>query len=245
MLTATDIHNIKFSKSMAGYKQEEVDVFLDKIEADYRTNERIYKEFQNKIENLNKEIEELKASKESIQNVLLSAQNLADSIVNEAKVKSEEIIRNAESNIETISAREKELSATFEVKAEERKTALEAELEDMVKTAKIKADAITLAAKDSVSRQQILFDKLKMEIAAFKTNITSKYKEHLEILSTIPDTVPTDPTRIAEIVSAVIDETPDAREFIAEEKNDVQEEIIDDIISKPAGFKVESEEDDF
>ena len=33
MLSASDIKNVKFSKSMSGYKQEEVDIFLDKVEA--------------------------------------------------------------------------------------------------------------------------------------------------------------------------------------------------------------------
>lgn len=243
MLTATDIHDIKFSKAMAGYKQEEVDILLDKIEADYIENEKIVKQFQAKIDNLNNQIEELKASKDSIQNVLLSAQTLADKIVNEAKQKSEEIIKNAESNISVISAREKELSATFEQKAVERKTELEKELENMVRNAKVKADSITLAAEDSVARQQLLFDKLKMEIAAFKTSITAKYKEHLEILSTIPDTVPTDPKKIAEIVSAVVDKAPEAEKFIAINEPE-EEQILDDIISAPSGFKVEIDETD-
>lgn len=66
---------------------------------------------------MNKEIETLKSSQNSIQNVLLSAQKLADQIVDEAKQKSEEIIDNAQSNIEVMTAREKELATAFELKA--------------------------------------------------------------------------------------------------------------------------------
>jgi DivIVA domain-containing protein len=35
MLTADEIRNITFSSSMKGYKREEVDEFLDRVEADY------------------------------------------------------------------------------------------------------------------------------------------------------------------------------------------------------------------
>ena len=225
MLSALEIREVKFGKSVGGYKQDEVDILLDKIEADYAQFERTIKEFQAKVETLTKENEELKASQNSIQNVLLSAQSLADRIVNEAKEKSEEIIKSAESNIAIITAQEKELATTFELKAQERKSSLEKELSDMINKAQLKADSITVAANDSVARQQVLFDKIKMEIAAFKSGITSKYKEHLEILSKIPDSVPADPNYVAEVVTANIEKTPNLDSFIAVKSNNASVDI--------------------
>ena len=215
MLSAAEIRNVKFTKSMSGYKQEEVDVLLDKIEADYAQFDRAVKEYRAKIESLDKEIESLKSSQNSIQNVLLSAQKLADQIVDEAKQKSEQIVKKAETNIEVITAHEKELANAFELKAQERKANLEKELADMVKTAQIKADSMKAAAEDSVARQQLLYDKLKMEMSAFKAAVSAKYKEHLELLKALPDTVPMDPKRIAEAVSAAVDKAPNPESFIA------------------------------
>lgn len=242
MLSAGEIRNAKFAKAVGGYKQEEVDILLDKVEADYVQYERIIKDFQTKTEALNKEIEELKSSQGSIQNVLLSAQRLADQIVGEAKEKSEEIIRNAEANISVITAHEKELSTTFERKAQERKSALEKELGDMVKTAQIKADSIKKASEDSVARQQLLFEKLKMEVAAFKAGVTAKYKEHLEILSSLPDGVPMDPKSMAEAVAVSIDKAPSPEQFIS--SNSVAEpvsETTENAVSDNIGFVVEEE----
>ena len=62
MLSAAEIRNVKFTKAMGGYKQEEVDVLLDKIEADYAQFDRAIKEYRAKIEAMNKEIESLKSS---------------------------------------------------------------------------------------------------------------------------------------------------------------------------------------
>ena len=159
---------------------------------------------------------------------------MADQIVDEAKEKSEEIIRNAESNIALITAREKEIATAFEIKANERKEILEKELEKMVSDAKLKADSITAAANDSVERQQVLFDKLKLEIAAFKSAITSKYKEHLSILQEIPETVPMDPKKMAEIIVAKIDAVPEVETFI--QNTNVVE---DDVTVASSGFSVE------
>ena len=241
MLSASDIKNVKFSKSMSGYKQEEVDILLDKIVADFAQNERAFKEIQAKNEALNKEIEDLKASQNSIQSVLLSAQQLADKIVSEAKEKSEEIIKNAETNISVITAHEKELSATFEIKAKERKAELEKELNDMVSKAKLKADSITAAAEDSVARQQVLFDKLKVEIAAFKTAVSAKYREHLEILSAIPDTVPADPKRIAEVVAAELEKEPEPAAFIKHEIKPDEISAIPKVEANTNGFAIKED----
>ena len=90
MLSAAEIRNVKFTKAMGGYKQEEVDVLLDRIEADYNQFDRTLKECRLKIDTMNKEMENLKNSQNSIQNVLISAQKLADQIVEEAKQKSED-----------------------------------------------------------------------------------------------------------------------------------------------------------
>lgn len=251
MLSAAEIRNVKFTKSMSGYKQEEVDVLLDKIEADYAQFDRAIKEYRTKIEAMNQEMESLKSSQNSIQNVLLSAQKLADQIVDEAKQKSEEIVKNAETNIELITAREKELASAFELKAKERKETLEKELADMVKTAQIKADGMKAAAEDSVARQQLLYDKLKMEISAFKAAVSAKYKEHLEMLKALPDTVPMDPKHIAEVVSAAVDKAPKPESFISApsaaepaQKNITQPDSSTQEVTSSKGFMVTDETPD-
>ena len=205
MLSIAEIKDVKFSRAVGGYKPDDVDVFLDKIEADYAAFDRIIKEYELKVETLNSEIEGFKNSQSSIQSVLVSAQGLADRIVKEAKEKSEEIIKQAQSNIEAITAHEKELSTAFELKAQEQKSALEKELKGMIENAKKKADDITAVAEERVKHQQMLFDKLKLEIAAFKSDVSAKYKEHLELLTKIPDSVPASPEYVAQVLSASYD----------------------------------------
>lgn len=239
MLSSVDIKSVKFSKAINGYKQDEVDVLLDKVEADYIKFERLIKEYQAKIDNLSKEIEDYKKSQNSIQNVLLNAQKLADQIVDEAKVKSAQIVKEAEENIEKISFREKELSEMFEKKATERKAALEREIAATINAAEQKAASIIAAAEDSVKRQQTLFDRLRLEISAFKVDVTQKYKEHLVLLQSLPDAVPMSPERIAESVSAILDKVPDPASFIKEAPEDAQDSSeVEENTTQNSGFVV-------
>lgn len=237
MLTATEIKEVKFSRAMGGYKADEVEVLLDKVEADYAAFERIIKDYELRVETLNSEIEGFKNSQSSIQNVLVSAQTLADSIVKEAKEKSEEIIKQAESNIINITTREKELSAAFELKAQEQKNALEKELNTMVADAQAKSDAITTACEERVKHQQMLFDRLKLEIAAFKSTISAKYKEHLEQLTKLPDTVPADPEYIAKVISSSYDKTQE--EKVENEPVDISSDTVLKT-DKSEGFTIEN-----
>ncbi len=242
MLNSKEIRNVKFSKSVGGYKQEEVDILLDKIEADYDQFERAIREMSAKIDNLNGQIEEYKNSQGSIQNVLVQAQKLADQIVDEAKTKSAEIISNAQHSIQNITEQEKELSAAFERKAEERKALAQAEYDKTIEKCKEKQTAIEKATADSIARQQALYNKLKLEIVAFKTEITAKYKEHLELLSVIPDTVAMDPTEMAQAVSIAFDKAPDPQSFLDVKPSTVSvEEFIQD--EEPSGFVIKTEED--
>lgn len=241
MLSANEIRNVKFSKSMSGYKQEEVDVLLDKIEADYEQFERTIREMNAKITQLKTEVDDYKSSQGNIQNILVSAQKFADQVVEEAKAKSAQIIASAEQSIQKITMQEQELTSAFDKKANERKAALQNNIDKLLSNAKDKQAAVEKATQDCIDRQQLLFDKMKIEIAAFKADITNKYKEHLELLANLPDTVPGDPTQIAAAVSMSFDSVPDVKEIENKDeagdnpqKAETPEKPVTETVTQPA-----------
>ncbi|MBR5922265.1 MAG: DivIVA domain-containing protein [Clostridia bacterium] len=229
MLSANDVKNVTFSKQVNGYRREEVDVFLDKVESDYENYERTVRELSARVHELETRIDDTRNSEDSIQSVLLSAQKLADSIVEDAKVKSAEIIEEAKSNLEVIKAREKEMNDSFEKESAERKSAASAELEKIIDDAKISRDKVSAAVEKTVLKQSQLYNRLKLETAAFKAEIMDKYKRHLELISKIPDTIPTDPEEIAAAVDLNVDDLSDKERFIAsiEDKVSAQKEAED------------------
>lgn len=244
MLSSSDIRGMTFSKSLNGYRQDEVDVLLDKVEADYEQNERTIRAMQDEIERLKGEIENYKSSQNSIQSVLLHAQKLADQMIAEAREKSAAIVNEAQNSVDRFAAKEKELSIAFEEKAGQRKASVEKEIEQTLRDAQLRKTAIEDAANDSVARQQLLFDKIKLEISAFKADVTRRYKEHLEILQKLPDEVPMDPKRITEAVSAVIDRLPEPESFIPKtETNEPMPAAQVPIVEPENGFTVAEDEE--
>lgn len=230
MLTANDIREVRFSKAVGGYKQDEVDTLLDAIEEDYTLYEEHISKLKGEIDSLHNEIESYKNSQSSLQSILLEAQKLADKTVSDAKEKAAMIINEAKAAADNAASEAKLLLDTFDVKFSEKKASAENELDAALQVAKKKQEAVELATADAVKRQQALFDKTRIEIASFKSEIIALYKKQLEIINEMPDCVAMDATRAAEAVTLKADEEPDVSQFVepvATEDEDIKIAEID------------------
>ena len=214
LLKAKDIQEAVFATSMSGYKKEEVDALLDKILEDYQNFEVSVAAQQNRIAELEKELSEKNVSMNSINTVLISAQKLADDIVDDAKKKAEETVEAANIEAENIKLRTKKALEEIDAVLTEQKDKAQVEVDMMLKEAARKSEGMILAAKDSVAREQFLFDKLKSEVAQFKSDIKNTYKEHLESLSKLPEEVVLNPELAASTIEEIINNEPDLLKFI-------------------------------
>jgi len=233
MLNANELKEWRFSEVRKGYDENEVDELLDKVCEDYISYENLVKTQKSRIEALEKEVSENKTSAQSINTVLISAQKLADSIVADAKKSAEQIVLDANTEAESIKQRTKKALEEIDAVLTEQNNAAQIEVDKMLKEATRKAEGMILAAKDSVAREQILFDKLKGEVAAFKADIKESYKKHLESLSKLPDEVPFNAEQSAEAVEEIINNEPDFQKFVSEPEtaaNTDFEEIEDEAV---------------
>ena len=147
MITPMDIRNKEFKKGLRGYKESEVDEFLDKVVADY---ERLYKEnaeLKERVAIDKERIESYNNMEKSLQNTLLVAQTTAEDIVSNARKKSELIIKEAEeqakkiiedanNNVVKVNKDFEELKKEVQVFKTRFKTLLESELEALNATLK-------------------------------------------------------------------------------------------------------------
>lgn len=113
MITPLEIQNKEFKRGLRGYKEYEVDEFLDKIIVDY---EKLYKEnleLKDKLEGTHHQLEKYKEIEETLKKTLVVAQNAAEDvrtnahkeselIMQEAAVKAKEIIAKANNDVEDI-----------------------------------------------------------------------------------------------------------------------------------------------
>ncbi len=96
MLKASDIQNKEFTKGIRGYKEEEVDEFLDEIIADYQTMADRIAELESQLSESNARLAEYKSTEGAVLTTLESAKALMNDIAQSAEKRAKALIENAE-----------------------------------------------------------------------------------------------------------------------------------------------------
>ena len=242
MHTGEYIRTVKFDKSMRGYNTEDVDTFLDEVadEVDKLIEQnRILSE---RLAQANKKLQgapevaeapapapvvDNSGSIAEVQSILVSAQRFSDQIINEANEKAASILSEANTKAREIDEKVGAVLSAFEKDIAERKANADAEVNKMLTDAAIKSEGIITAAHDSVARQQLLFEKLKVEVSDFKKKLFDNHKQQLEVLQKFPDSVPYDPEHAAKALEFVADSEPDFRSFLPDVPSDITTSAAD------------------
>ncbi len=140
MITPLEIQNKEFKKVMRGYKESEVDEFLDRVIIDY---EKLYKEnieLKDKITQLNEQIERYASLEKTLNNTLIVAQSTAEEvatnahrkaelIINEAEDRARKIIEQANQEVMKVRREHEEVKKQMQIFRTRFRTLLEAQLE--------------------------------------------------------------------------------------------------------------------
>ena len=246
MHTGEYIRTVRFDKAVRGYNKEDVDTFLDEIADDVDSlieqNRALSKRLAEALKTSDGitptpvPVVDNSGSVEQVQSILVSAQRFSDQIVNEANQKAAEILDAANLKAREIDEKVATALEAFEKEIAERKDAADEEVGRILTSAAQKSEGLINAAHDSVARQQLLFDKLRLETSEFKKQLFENHKMQLELLQKFPDSVPFDPETAAKAVEFIADSQPDFASFIptfanktAEEKPQLESDIAEDV----------------
>lgn len=231
MLNPDAIQKKEFEQSvLGGYRRDEVDAFLDEIEADYR---KLYNENTELVEKLKvclSKIEDYKKDEEFLKTAIINAQRLNETTLKEIELREKEV-ENAskEKAAEIISAAEKEAEAI----------AKKAEMEsaDAVRTAQEKCKneiaAVQKTADDAIAKiraevdfEQNKLDVLRGQVAEFKNTIIELYKAHLTSISKLPEFKASEPVaKVKPAAHVEKEEEPAPVSEPLEEKEEVAPEV--------------------
>ena len=102
MLTSQDVRSVQFEKNLRGYRTEEVDRFLDKVEEQLRQDDALAEELRKQIadltaenQRLHEEMKNYEADGDMLKSALINAQRMGENVIREANQKAEEIIHRA------------------------------------------------------------------------------------------------------------------------------------------------------
>lgn len=140
MITPLDIQNKIFARAVRGYKEEEVDSFLDLLTVDYERviddNENIRRQLSEMAEKLEKYkstegtvLETLEAAKALMHDISASAEKRAEILVKNAELDAELLQKQARESLERLKEEEVTLSQRVTSVRARFKSLLESELE--------------------------------------------------------------------------------------------------------------------
>ncbi len=158
MITAKDIQKKKFEKVKFGYSPEEVDAFLSQIENDLRLMQQDLDDSNDKIQLLADKVREYKDYEEDLKNALLLAQKQARQVVSEAQEKAAAIEAEARASVDTVKSQ-----------------------------AMIDSETQLQNITEQLARENASLVKTQRQVSDFKRTLFEMYKQHLELISSLPD----------------------------------------------------------
>ncbi|MEG2813346.1 MAG: DivIVA domain-containing protein [Oscillospiraceae bacterium] len=169
-MTGKEILAEEFEKATMrnGYRAEQVDEFLQEVAKYVDSINEKNKDLTYKIQILAEKIEDYKKDEESIRDALLGAQKLGSSILNEAKSKAEILTRESKIAADDVLAQAK------------------SKVDFLTKDSLQKANYEITSLKKDCEREQKHLDSIKNEVNLFRTTILKQYKNHIDMLQSIP-----------------------------------------------------------
>lgn len=102
MITAKEIREVKFNRSMGGYKTNEVDAFLDRCADAVEELIKLNNENERKMQVLAETVMDYRNQEDSIRSALISAQRMSESVISEARKQAEDIREAARADAEAM-----------------------------------------------------------------------------------------------------------------------------------------------
>lgn len=228
MLTPQDVRSVQFEKNLRGYRTEDVDRFLDKVEEQMTQDAAQIEQLRKQIEDLTAEnqklhqaLEGFEADGDMLKSALINAQRMGENVIREANQKAEDILHRANLRGDDIIRDANELLQ----KASER------------------ADEIITEANDKRTAEEREYDRVRLEVTRFKSDVLNIYRAHVESLSRLPEFQKEDTAEEAETEETVDAPEQEASVQTAEEAPVEEPEIAESAVDVEETLSAESSED--
>lgn len=158
MISASEIHELRFEKAAFGYKQEDIDEFLNKLEEEIDIAQRELEDSNNKIQVLADKVREYMRDEDALKDALLGAQKEGHRIIAEANAKADEIVAAAKEKADA-----------------------------MMDEVTVQHDALIEKNEAEIEAERKKLKEARKQVSDFKKALFDMYKEHLAMLSSMPE----------------------------------------------------------
>lgn len=172
MLTPQDVRSVQFEKNLRGYRTEDVDRFLDKVEQQLEQDAGQVEALRKQVADLTAENETLRRNMQSyeadgdmLKSALINAQRMGENVIREANQKAEDILHRANLRGDDIIR----------------------DANELLQKASDRADEIINEANDKKLAEEREYDRVRLEVTRFKSDVLNLYRTHVESLSRLPE----------------------------------------------------------
>jgi cell division initiation protein len=159
MMTAKDIRELRFEKAAWGYRPEDIDEFLGKLEATFQEIDNEREDANHKIQLLADKVREYMKDEDAIKDAWVGAQKEGHRILTDANEKAEQIVNRAKE-----------------------------EAAQLIDEANAQHAALMERNRAEIAQEQDNLANARQMVADFKRSLFDMYKSHLEMISAMPDT---------------------------------------------------------
>lgn len=248
MKTPEQIRDMEFQKGpMGGYKQSDVELFLEEVASQIEILTKQKNEAERKLQEMGKHAPEAALTATGIQNVLVSAQRVADQVVEDSKAEAERIVAEANLKLAEADIKAREVISEAEAKAILLGETAETEAAKIIAAAVKEGETIVAEAKESIALEQKLYDRLKIEVSDFRKKASQQCSALVELINQLPGDIPFNMERSKQVLSVDFS-NPDellktaVEERLAKEKAEAQAEAETpvEVVAEPV---IEQEEE--
>ncbi|MBQ1183194.1 MAG: DivIVA domain-containing protein [Clostridia bacterium] len=202
MKTPEQIRDMEFQKGpMGGYKQSDVELFLEEVASQIEILTKQKNDAERKLQEMGKQAPEAALTATGIQNVLVSAQRVADQVVEDSKAEAERIIAEANLKLAEADIKARDVISEAEAKAVLLGETAETEAAKIIAAAVKEGETIVAEAKESIELEQKLYDRLKIEVSDFRKKASQQCSALVELINQLPGEIPFNMERSKQVLS--------------------------------------------
>ena len=200
MLTPQDVRSVQFEKNLRGYRTEDVDRFLDKVEQQLEQDAEQMEALRKQVADLTAENETLRRNMQSyeadgdmLKSALINAQRMGENVIREANQKADCAV-----------------CCVLHTNKGDGDHGMKGHLGTLLlQKASDRADEIISEANDKKLAEEREYDRVRLEVTRFKSDVLNLYRTHVESLSRLPEFQQKEETP-AQDAEAELPETEDA-----------------------------------
>ena len=187
MISSEDVRRVTFEKAFHGYRCDDVDDYLKQVAQSMDDLAAQNDDLQKKLVVLAQRIDQYRAEEDTLRTTMINAQRLGENVIREANQKAEDILHRANLRGDDIIR----------------------DANELLQKASDRADEIISEANDKKLAEEREYDRVRLEVTRFKSDVLNLYRTHVEPLRRLPELQQKEETP-AQDAEAELPETEDA-----------------------------------